>query len=77
MDIRVRVGKNLRRYRLLKGISQETLAHQSGVARAYVGRIECGVQNPTVVILEQLADKLDIPVSVLLETEAEATTPAE
>jgi transcriptional regulator with XRE-family HTH domain len=77
VDVRVRVGQNLRRYRQAKGISQETLAHQSGVARAYLGGIERGVCNPTVVLLEQLAGKLDIPAAALLETQAEAVTAAE
>jgi transcriptional regulator with XRE-family HTH domain len=77
MDVRVRVGQNLRRYRQAKGISQETLAHRSGVARDYVGSIERGVRNPTVVVLEQLAGQLGIPAAALLEIQAEAATATE
>lgn len=76
MDVRERVGRNLRRYRQLKGISQETLAHQSGVARAYVGNIERGVANPSAMILEQLAGKLDIPAAALLENETQVADTA-
>jgi transcriptional regulator with XRE-family HTH domain len=68
MDIRARVGRNLRRRRLAKGISQEELAHLCELDRTYVSGIERGVRNPTVTVLERLAAVLDIPAAMLLET---------
>lgn len=67
MDVRTRVGRNLRRYRLAKGISQEELAHLCELDRTYVSGIERGVRNPTVTVLERLAGVLGIPASALLE----------
>lgn len=67
MDVRARVGRNLRRYRLAKGVSQEALADLCDLDRTYVSGIERGVRNPTVVVLERLAGVLGIAAAVLLE----------
>jgi transcriptional regulator with XRE-family HTH domain len=69
MDMRVRVGRNLRQYRLAKGVSQEELAHRCALDRTYVSGIERGVRNPTVVVLERLAAVLGIEASDLLRAD--------
>lgn len=38
----------------------------AGVDRSYVGRIERGIENPTVETLEKLAAALEVPVAELL-----------
>jgi transcriptional regulator with XRE-family HTH domain len=60
MDGRELVGWNVRRIRVEKGISQERLAFDSGVDRAYLGGVERGDQNPTVEVLERLAKTLSV-----------------
>ena len=67
MDVRKRVGRNLKKYRKKKGLSQEALALECGLHRTYVSGVERGVRNPTVVVLEQLAKPLDLPTWRLLE----------
>lgn len=67
MDIRERVGRNLRRLRLQKGWSQEEFADRAGLHRTYVSGIERGVRNPTVTILDQLAATLKVSVAELVE----------
>lgn len=67
MDIRARVGRNLRKYRKEKGFSQEALALECGLHRTYVSGVERGVRNPTVLVLDILAGSLGIPPSKLLE----------
>ncbi|MBX9609229.1 MAG: helix-turn-helix domain-containing protein [Gammaproteobacteria bacterium] len=67
MDIRVRVGRNLKKYRLETGMSQEALAFEAGLHRTYVSGVERGVRNPTVKIIATLADVLKVPPSRLLE----------
>lgn len=67
MDIRRRVGLNLKKYRLAAGFSQEGLAHECGLHRTYVSGVERGVRNPTVVVLERLAAPLAVPVWKLLQ----------
>ena len=65
--MRKRVGRNLKKYRKLKGLSQEALALECGLHRTYVSGVERGVRNPTVVVLEQLAKPLDLLAWRLLE----------
>lgn len=55
MDVRARVGRNMKRLREVRGWSQEELADQAGIHRTYVSGVERGVRNPTVTVLEKLA----------------------
>jgi transcriptional regulator with XRE-family HTH domain len=43
---------------LERGLSQEALAVDAGIDRTYVSRLERGLENPTVAILEKLARAL-------------------
>jgi transcriptional regulator with XRE-family HTH domain len=52
------VTRNLRRLRVKRGLSQEALAGDAGIDRTYVSRLERGLENPTIGLLEQLADAL-------------------
>ena len=54
------VAWNLRRLRVRCGLSQESLAVDADVDRSYVGRLERGLENPTVGILERLAEILEV-----------------
>lgn len=57
MDIRKVVGINVRKARLRQGLTQEALAGRD-MDTAHVSRIERGVENPTVLVLEKLAKAL-------------------
>jgi transcriptional regulator with XRE-family HTH domain len=59
MRARALVARNLRRIRVRQNLSQESLAVDAGIDRTYVSRIERGLENPTVAILEQLANALN------------------
>jgi transcriptional regulator with XRE-family HTH domain len=54
----VLVARNIRRLRVVRGLSQEMLAVDAGIDRTYVSRLERGLQNPTVAVLEKLARAL-------------------
>ena len=56
----VRLGANLRRAREKRGWSQEELAHRCGVHRTYVGSVERGEYNVTVLTLRRLASALRV-----------------
>lgn len=60
------VGKNIRKYRRKKGWSQEDLAFNANIHRAYVGQIERGEKNIGVKNLEIIAKTLDISIAKLL-----------
>jgi len=65
MDVRLRLGKNLRRLRRAKGLGQEKFALEFGIDRTYVSGIERGVRNPTVTVVQRLADALEVPIAEL------------
>ncbi len=67
MEVRRRVGLNVRKYRLERELSQEDLAFESGLHRTYVSGVERGVRNPTVTVVERLAKALKVPSAKLLE----------
>jgi transcriptional regulator with XRE-family HTH domain len=52
------VARNIRRLRVANGLSQEVLAVDAGIDRTYVSRLERGLENPTVAVLERLATAL-------------------
>ena len=53
MDVRKRVGLNLRRLREAKGLTQEELAHQADVHQTYLSGVEGGKRNPSIVVLNR------------------------
>ena len=67
MDIRVRLGQNVRRLREAKGWSQEDYADRAGIHRTYVSDIERGRRNPTISVVEKLARPLEITIGRLLD----------
>ncbi|WP_316979501.1 helix-turn-helix domain-containing protein [Shumkonia mesophila] len=60
MDMRKLVGRNLRRLRLKKGLTQEQFAERSGFSQQYISGLEQGRRNPTVVTLYELATALGV-----------------
>lgn len=67
MDIRKRLGANVRRLRLAKELSQEDYAFEAGVHRTHVSDIERGARNPTATVIEKLAKPFGIPPGRLLD----------
>ena len=59
MDIRRRVGLNIRRARLAKGWSQEELADRAALHRTYISQLERGVKNATLTVVEKVAGALE------------------
>jgi len=65
-EINKRVGINIRRYREKKGWSQEQLALEADLHRAYIGQIERGEKNIGLVNLEKIAKALNTEVNKLV-----------
>ena len=60
MDIRTVLARNLKRIREERGYSQEDLAFRADLHRTYVSGVERGVRNPTIVIVQKLAEALEV-----------------
>jgi transcriptional regulator with XRE-family HTH domain len=55
MKVGAAVARNIRRLRVARELSQEALAVDAGIDRTYVSRLERGLENPTVAVLEARA----------------------
>ena len=60
MDMRRLVGRNVRRFRERKGMTQERFAEVSGFSQQYISSLERGRRNPTVITLYELALALGV-----------------
>lgn len=67
MDVRARIGWNLRRLRKERDITQENFATDSGFDRGYISGVERGVRNPSALVLAKIADALKVDVSELFD----------
>lgn len=67
MDVRERLGHNVRQFRRERGLSQEGLALEAGLDRTYVSGIERGVRNPSIAIVAKLAVALRVRPADLLQ----------
>ena len=62
-----RFGDKVRKERLAQGYSQEDLAERAGVHRTYVGMIERGEKNITLLNITKIAEALRIRPRDLLD----------
>lgn len=67
MDIRSRLGHNIRRLRQSQGWSQEQFAFEAGIHRTYISDLERGIRNPTITVVEKLATALGARAGELLD----------
>ncbi|WP_456680196.1 helix-turn-helix domain-containing protein [Bradyrhizobium sp. USDA 3311] len=65
MKVRALVAWNVRRIRIDRGISQEKLAYSTGIDRSYVGSLERQSKNPTIDLLDRIAEALGVHLSEL------------
>ena len=63
----VKLGLNLKKYRLEKGLTQENLAEKVGIHPTYVGKLEGGKNNPSTKMLYKITRALGIKLSDLFD----------
>jgi transcriptional regulator with XRE-family HTH domain len=67
MTLSQQLGKRIRFLREAKGWSQLTLALESDVNRNYLSDLERGKRNPSIEILQQIAEALAIDLATLFK----------
>ncbi len=72
MDMRRLVGRNVRRIRKDKGLTQETLAEVSGFSQQYLSDLERGRRNPSIVTLYELSQALGVSHVDLVQPDGES-----
>ncbi|MFQ3453243.1 helix-turn-helix transcriptional regulator [Bradyrhizobium sp. UFLA01-814] len=65
MRARARVAWNVRRIRVNRGIPQDQLAYDAGIDRSYMGGLERQQANPTIDLLDRIAQTLGVDLSEL------------
>ncbi len=63
------LGERVREARAQRGMSRKILAQDSGVSERYLAQLESGDGNVSVLLLRQIAQALDLPVTDLLREE--------
>ena len=61
------LGKNMKRIRAKKKMSQGDIARALEVDRGYISNIENGKKNPTLATIDKLAKVLGVPADELLK----------
>lgn len=70
MKAQLIVAANLRRLRVGVRVSQEAFAVDAGIDRTYVSRLERGLENPSVAVLEKIAKALKVDIRDLFDPQA-------
>ncbi|CFQ30967.1 HTH-type transcriptional regulator sinR [Yersinia bercovieri] len=66
-NINIRFGQRVKALRLQAGLSQEAFADKCGLDRTYISGIERGVRNPTLGVIDTIANGLSIELRVLFD----------
>lgn len=67
MDVTQVFAENIKKIRLAKGLSQEALADLAGLHRTYVGAVERGERNITLINANRIAEALGVRLSDCLK----------
>jgi transcriptional regulator with XRE-family HTH domain len=54
------LGKNMRRLRAVRGVTQEALAHDSGINRTYISAVERAERNVSIDNVARIAKGLQV-----------------
>lgn len=67
MDICKKFGIRVRELRIAQGLSQEVLAQKAGLHRTYIGGIERGERNVSLINIEKIASALNLSIVDIIE----------
>lgn len=67
MDAKKNLAANMKRLRKQRGWSQEALADESGLDRTYISGLERLTKNPTITVVQRIAEALGCGMGDLLD----------
>lgn len=65
--ILIQFGTKVKKLRLEKGLTQEQFAQKSGLHKNYIGMVERGERNPSLINIEVIAKGLEIDIWELMK----------
>jgi transcriptional regulator with XRE-family HTH domain len=74
-DIRTRFGARVRQLRTERGLSQEAFADRAKLHRTYIGAIERGEQNLSLLNIERIAATLGVSLAELFAPFSDKASP--
>ncbi len=60
-------GRRVRERREAAGLTQAAFAEKAGMDRLYLGRLERGAQNPTLLLVARIAVELEVSMAALMD----------
>ena len=68
MTLEAAFGSVIKQLRTEKGLSQENLSFESNLDRSYISQLECGLRQPSLLTIFQLAKALQISPTQIMES---------
>lgn len=69
-DVLAAFGDRVRSIRFERGLTQEQLAFRAGLDRSYVGGVERGQRNVSLINIHRIAEALDVELAALFRASA-------
>lgn len=61
------LGKNIKKYRIEAGLTQDILAEKINVHQTYIGKIELGSSSPSITVLFKISRALGVKLSNIFD----------
>ena len=74
-NLRELLAFNIKKYRKIRGFSQEKLAEKAGTSTTHIGMVETAKKFPSVRMLEKIAEAFDIDTPELFTTQTAVFLP--
>ena len=77
MNTNFNIGERIHELRIQSGLSQEKLALRANIATTYLGLLERNLKNPTVKVIEQICNQLNISLDDFFSSSRAPESPAD
>ena len=66
-DERVKLGLNIKYYRMLSGFTQEQLAEAANISKEHISKIERAASSVSIEVLFEVSEVLQVPIHKFFE----------